>query len=269
MNQPIGSQNISEAIEPSSIVQLRDLLFPFQLYWYPTVESTNTEAARLLRLEESKPPFVVFTESQTRGRGRGSNTWESPRGVLTATFVIPSNPSIPPNIVPLLAGLAVGDALADLGAASVGLKWPNDVWANGLKVAGLLCERVAGGDLIGVGINVCNEIIDLPSSIAGRSTTLAILANKEISTSDTLQVLAKKIAADLVELRYPISQAMEWYSDHLVIRGRKIRVSDCDSDNSFESIEGYCQGIDDCGRLVVTINNQRHAFVTGRVTLID
>jgi BirA family transcriptional regulator, biotin operon repressor / biotin---[acetyl-CoA-carboxylase] ligase len=265
----MGFQNVSEAIEPSSIIQLRDLLVPFQLYWYSTLGSTNTEAARLLRHEQSKPPFVVFTESQTQGRGRGSNTWESPRGVLTSTFVLPSNPSIPPNTVPLLAGLAVRDALADLGAASVGLKWPNDVWANGLKVAGLLCERVAGGDLIGVGVNVCNETKDLPSSIAGRSTTLSSLANKQISICDTLQVLAKKIAAHLIESRYPISQTMEWYSDHLVIRGRKIRVSDCNSDNSFESIEGYCQGIDDCGRLVITNNNQQYAFVSGRVTLID
>ncbi len=265
----MNSQKPSEAIEPSSVVQLRGLLEPFQFYWYPTVESTNAEAARRLRFEQSKPPFVIFTESQTQGRGRGSNTWESPRGVLTATFVIPSNPSIPPNIVPLLAGVAVRDALADLGAATVGLKWPNDVWSSGLKVAGLLCERLAGGDLIGVGINVCNEIKDLPSSIAFRSTTLAILANKDVSISYTLQVLTKKIVAYLIDSRYPISQAMEWYSDHLVIKGRKIRVSDCNPDSSFESIEGYCKGIDDCGRLIVTNNNQRHAIISGRVTLID
>jgi BirA family transcriptional regulator, biotin operon repressor / biotin---[acetyl-CoA-carboxylase] ligase len=265
----MGTQKLSEAIEPSSIVQIRDLLAPFRLYWYSTVESTNTEAARLLQLEEAKPPFVVFTESQTHGRGRGSNTWESPRGVLTATFVIPSNPLIPPNIVPLLAGLTVRDALSDLGATSVGLKWPNDVWANGLKVAGLLCERVAGGDLIGVGVNVCNATKDLPSSIAGRSTSLTTLVNKEISISETLQVLAKKIAAYLIDSRYPISQTMEWYSDYLVIRGRKIRVSDYNADNSFESIEGYCQGIDERGRLVVTNNNQRHTIISGHVTLID
>jgi len=255
--------------EPTEISLLRQELDPFELYWYTTLGSTNTEAARLMKNESTKPPFVVFTERQTEGRGRGNNTWESPRGVLTVTFVIPHKPLLLPHCVPLLAGLAVRDALSNLGATSVGLKWPNDVWADGLKVAGLLCERVEGGDMIGVGVNVCNQPRDLPSSIAKRSTTVSLLAGREVSTYDTIRALTKQVAAYFIDSRYTIEQAIEWYSDSLVIKGRKIRVSDCGLKKSLNSIEGYCHGIDDCGRLVIINNDGRHVIISGRVTVID
>lgn len=242
---------------------------PFKLLRYPTLASTNTEAAVLLQNKLIPPPFIVFTNHQTAGRGRGTNTWVSTNGVLTVTFVVTSDHLRLPQYVPLLAGLAIRDACVSLGAKPVGLKWPNDVLANGLKVAGLLCERVYGGDLIGVGANVSNHLRDLPTSIARRSTTISTLAGREVSTSEAIQAFTKSIASYFIEPKQTLEQAMESYSNHLAMKGRKIRVSDPGLVKSIDNVEGYCDGVDDSGRLVVTNSLGRHVIMSGSVKILD
>src|SRR5204862_3131112 len=88
-------------------------------------------------------PAIVLTSHQIAGRGRGSNAWWSGSGSLTVTFVLPVHEHSLPHQVPLIAGLAVRDALAKhCGLDEIQLKWPNDLLFAGKKLAGLLCERV-------------------------------------------------------------------------------------------------------------------------------
>src|SRR5205085_2612111 len=73
-------------------------------------------------------PAVVLTGHQIAGRGRGTNTWWSDRGCLTVTFVFPIDDQLQPHQIPLLAGLAIRNAAAELtGDQRFKLKWPNDV----------------------------------------------------------------------------------------------------------------------------------------------
>ena len=82
--------------------------------------------------------------------------------------------------MPLLAGLAVRDAAAQLtGDDSCRLKWPNDVVYRGQKLAGLLCERVSKADLIGVGLNVNTAIRrSAPKALREQITSLAAIAGE-------------------------------------------------------------------------------------------
>ena len=129
-------------------------LKPVRLYWYPRLRSTNDHAALLLAAKNSSPA-AVLTGHQMAGRGRGDNRWWSDGGVLTVTFAIPIEPQIPPHQIPLLAGLAVRNAAAALAnKPGIKLKWPNDIVLDGMKLAGLLCERIDGIDLIGIGMNI-------------------------------------------------------------------------------------------------------------------
>ncbi len=85
-----------------------------------------------------------------------------------------------PHQLPLLAGLAVRNAAAELsGDDGIDLKWPNDLLYGGKKLGGLLCERIHKADLIGLGLNVN---LGTPGAASGaRAGTLA-LGNSRWST---------------------------------------------------------------------------------------
>lgn len=89
---------------------------------------------------------VVVAEHQTAGRGRLDRRWEAPPGTaLLASWVMP-----PHALAPLAAGVAAAHACGE----SVRLKWPNDLLLGGLKLGGILVERVADACIVGTGINL-------------------------------------------------------------------------------------------------------------------
>jgi BirA family biotin operon repressor/biotin-[acetyl-CoA-carboxylase] ligase len=106
--------------------------------------------------------YVVLADQQTRGRGAHGREWVSPPG-SDLYFSVVARPSIEPAataLVTLATGLGVRDAVASLlPSCSVLVKWPNDVWLEGQKCAGVLVESRTAGTridsvIIGVGLNV-------------------------------------------------------------------------------------------------------------------
>ncbi len=235
---------------------------PFSLCYLATVGSTNTYAATMRRQGKLFAPSIILTSRQTAGRGRGSNRWHAPRGVLTATLVVPAHESIPPHQIPLVAGVAVREAVAQLGATGVGLKWPNDLWHDDMKLAGLLCERVDGVDLIGVGINVCVDPASLSPVLANQFTSLDRILGKSISMDQTMIAIAAQIAGHLLQDKLPVRSMLQQFSRHDVLIGRRIRVSDGTS-----VIEGTGAGIDAVGRLIVMTGGVGRAVLSGNVSL--
>jgi BirA family biotin operon repressor/biotin-[acetyl-CoA-carboxylase] ligase len=150
------------------------------IFDHDTLDSTSDEARRLVE-SGVPPPFVVRARCQTRGRGRGANTWWSDEGSLLFT-VVPDARAMgiearhEPRLA-LVAALAVIEAARDLTPAlAAGIRWPNDVEAGGRKLAGVLPERVETGTgprlLIGVGINVTTRLEGAPREVRAMATTL-------------------------------------------------------------------------------------------------
>ena len=115
---------------------------------------------------------IVVAETQTSGRGRGSNAWSSPRGSIALTITVPGVPVSRLGVLPLGVGHAVADALRSLGAPAF-VKWPNDVLIEGGKVCGILCESSllsrTARVFIGIGINVEPASVD-PKVLSGATT---------------------------------------------------------------------------------------------------
>jgi BirA family transcriptional regulator, biotin operon repressor / biotin---[acetyl-CoA-carboxylase] ligase len=114
------------------------------------------------RAHQGAPEWsVVMADVQTAGRGRYGHAWGSAAGNLHLSVLVrPRGDAAAWGRLPLLAGLAVAEGVAACGVEPA-LKWPNDVWVAGRKVAGVLVESVsAGGALewavIGVGVNVAS-----------------------------------------------------------------------------------------------------------------
>jgi BirA family biotin operon repressor/biotin-[acetyl-CoA-carboxylase] ligase len=133
----------------------------------PRTASTNDDLAALAA-SGAPEGAVLVAEAQTDGRGRLDRRWVSPpRAGLTFSALLRPPPAVPAHRVtwlPLLAGLAVQQAVQRIGAVETRLKWPNDVLLgpDRAKVGGLLAQSAAGAVVIGIGLNVLTRRAELP-----------------------------------------------------------------------------------------------------------
>ncbi len=144
-------------------------------YYLPRTGSTMEDARALIRQAPVHGALIV-TNYQTRGRGRTPRRhWVSAPGrnllfnLLLARSAVSAPVSGPdagggagtPARLPLLCGLAVARAVEAVSGVACRVKWPNDVIVRGSKVAGCLCEALAGWCSVGVGVT-CNQLRGLP-----------------------------------------------------------------------------------------------------------
>jgi BirA family biotin operon repressor/biotin-[acetyl-CoA-carboxylase] ligase len=177
--------------------------------------------------------------------------------------------------LPLIAGVAMTRSVAELlPAASVTLKWPNDVHVDGKKVAGLLAELVEGNAVImGAGLNLALDADELPTptstslGLAGATLTDEKLADAALSRylEEFASLLAKFLAAGADPEMSGIRQAIESLCSTL---GQQVRVELPGSENGDNDLHGLATGIDETGRLLVESARDRIvvAVAAGDVT---
>jgi BirA family transcriptional regulator, biotin operon repressor / biotin---[acetyl-CoA-carboxylase] ligase len=259
--------------------RLQHSLKPFRLYYAARMRSTNNHALQLRRRRQLYAPAVVLTSHQMAGRGRGSNTWWSGAGSITATFCIPVDPQRSPHHIPLLAGLCVRDALLEVlqqspAAQQIKIKWPNDLWHDDLKLAGLLCERFDHVDFIGVGLNVNVNPADIPKGLRHRVTSVNALVNgTPLNLSAVLCEIARQIAGRLMRVKNPgesfpdesFAVALRQLQRVHALTGRLIRVTE---PGQPAPLQGICQGIGSEGELLLATPGGTRAVVAGHVEIV-
>jgi BirA family biotin operon repressor/biotin-[acetyl-CoA-carboxylase] ligase len=247
--------------------RLRDQIKPFRLRWATRLRSTNDHAIELRRRGELFAPVIVLTGCQIAGRGRGSNTWWSGAGSITATFVMPIEEGVAPHQLPLIAGVAVREAVAEIIGAddAVQLKWPNDLLSDGKKLAGLLCERAMKADLIGLGLNVNVPARDIPRGLRDRVTSLSQIAGRKLDLTDVLGTVAQRLHAALSHRREQSFAAMlRRYDAHHALVGRRVQITSA----AEPPIIGQCEGLDAMGRLLVRHRGTLHRVIAGHVEMM-
>jgi BirA family biotin operon repressor/biotin-[acetyl-CoA-carboxylase] ligase len=238
---------------------------PVRVHWFARLGSTNDAAARMRRAGALFAPALVLAGAQVAGRGRGGNAWWSGDGCITATLAAAVQERFSPHQLPLLVGLALRNAVADITAdPSFALKWPNDVLHRGRKLAGILCERVDRLDLVGIGLNVNLDPRDVPAPLRARVTSLSHATGREFDKTAVLSDVVRRVHA-VVSRRdeYPFGQVLREYNEHHALRGRRVTVTVND-----DVIRGTCTGLDGVGRLVVRDAARRgshHRIVAGQV----
>lgn len=187
-----------------------------------SVGSTNDEALAAGRAGAAHGQAVA-ARAQTAGRGRRGHVWESPRGNLYLSVVL--RPKVGPSRLPGLAaacGLGVVDVLR-----SVQLKWPNDLLAEGRKLAGVLVEAArddAGAPfaVCGVGVNVeraPRELGAICLAELGDARPFSVLA-EALRTGIVARVDAWAAAAG----ERPLDGIRDDYLSRLCWLGEKVRV---------------------------------------------
>ena len=138
---------------------------------HDTITSTNDRARELAAHLQPGEMALVLADRQTAGRGRGANRWWTGAGSLAFSLLLhPAARGIRRENFPLIslaAALAIIDAQHPVASAGeLGLHWPNDVFAQGAELAGVLVEALTDGwHVLGVGLNVNNRTIDAPAEL--------------------------------------------------------------------------------------------------------
>lgn len=149
----------------------------YRLASFDRIGSTNAEALQRARTGERGPIWFVTSE-QTAGRGRRHRPWIAPRGNLASGILEVMD--VPPPVAATLgfaAGLALVAALRSAGPneARFTLKWPNDVMADGKKLAGILLEAEAVGDRLAVVTGIGINVVAAPQGTPTPATSLRTL----------------------------------------------------------------------------------------------
>jgi BirA family transcriptional regulator, biotin operon repressor / biotin---[acetyl-CoA-carboxylase] ligase len=172
-----------------------------------TVASTNDEVLRLRR-GDGPERLIVVADRQTAGRGRGGTRFVSPEGGLYASLLV----SVPRDDVPgpLVAAVAVSlaEAIDETAGVTSSVKWPNDVWVEGKKVAGVLAEAPAADAnaplvdvVVGVGVNVRGVPDDLGADVRATTTALDLHARRPVAREDLLAAFLPRLDARVFSLR--------------------------------------------------------------------
>lgn len=250
-----------------NLAALRTQIKPFRLHWFPRVRSTNDHAAALRKRGELYAPAIVLTGHQLAGRGRGAHAWWSGPGCLTVTFVLPIEAHLAPHQIPLLAGLAVRNAAAEItGNPNIALKWPNDVLYDGRKLAGLLCERVHKADLVGLGLNVNVNPRRAPAALRSRITSLAMIRGESLDMTGALVTVTRHLNATLLHRDERLfAHFLHEYDAHHALIGRRVSVMGI---GEGAPATGRCEGLDSTGRLLLRDRKTLHRVVAGQVQLL-
>ena len=219
---------------------------------FDSLPSTNTEAARQAVLGAPEGLCIVARE-QTAGRGRQQREWFSPAGA-GLYFSIVLRPQIEARawpLVTLMAAIAVADALREACGLSVDIKWPNDIYAEGRKLSGILAETVEIGAgracIVGIGINLKRGAF--PSHWRDAATSIEDLTGRAPDPEHLLQALTRAISERYQLLHETHGDALmlrEWTARSSFAEGRRVRVS-----LEGETLEGWTRGLEPDGALRV------------------
>lgn len=247
------------------------------IHFKSVVESTNDWAIEAGRIDRVSLPGLFLTSEQTRGRGRGDKSWSSSKGSLTFSLLVRRSIPIESANGGLVA-LVVADAICETIKETCGMysaiKWPNDIYLNDRKLAGILIESVGTTMLvIGCGLNVSNPTAGMPFA-----TNLASLISPPPSIESILIGIVQRILESLSGVggelspkavrptmpNGPISSLLDRCRSRDWLLGRTIRHS-----SSQETLSGTSLGFSDDGGLVMEIEGKERRIVrTGSISLL-
>ncbi len=218
-----------------------------------SIDSTN-DVARELAAGGAAQGTVVTAAEQTAGKGRQGRSWTAPAGKALLYSAILRPLDARHVLLPLAVPLAVAEAAEAVAPIECAIKWPNDVWIEGRKCAGVLIEARPqdGWAVIGVGLNVSIEPHEFPAELRETATSLGRGATVEGSVHALNESLSRWADTDPQEV-------LDAFRERDALRGREV---------SWAKGSGIADGVDERGNLLVeTPNGERVALGAGEVHL--
>ena len=231
-----------------------------------TVDSTNNYAANLCKTASNAAGVVILSDYQTEGRGQRSNIWQSNLAEnLTFSFIIdPKNYNINnPICINHHISVAILNFFEKMGHSTT-VKWPNDIYFDDKKIAGILIENIYSGNnfkysIIGIGLNVNQIEFDYP-----KATSLKKITGNNYNILESLK-----------DLIFTMNQTFNYYStlnskEIMDIFNSKLYKKEIKSFFRIrdETVLGTIKGTTKNGSLIVEINNQEMLFNNGEISFV-
>ncbi len=180
--------------------------FVARVEYHASIGSTNNRARECAGSTPGLLPLLIAADTQTAGRGRGSNRWWTGRGSLACTLLLDmaamgvGRPWW--SLVGIAAGVAVVEAVAPYAPSHpIGLHWPNDVYVASRKLVGILVEGFGGRfHGIGIGVNTNNSVADAPLELQQTATTLFDLTGIRYDQTSILVAMMQSLERCLRQL---------------------------------------------------------------------
>jgi BirA family transcriptional regulator, biotin operon repressor / biotin---[acetyl-CoA-carboxylase] ligase len=226
-----------------------------KLFYSEELTSTNSHASLMLKEGPVAEGSVFYTDFQTSGKGRAGNKWESEIGKNLLISIILYPESLLPEdqfFISMAFSLGICD-FADNHFAGSKVKWPNDIYINDDKIAGILIENSIIGNslestIAGIGFNI-NQI-QFPSSVTN-PVSLRMLTGKEYDTGACLEKLLVCLDDRYKQLLYESREQLE--SEYL---SRLYRLNEWHYYRSEEKLfRGMVKGVSASGRLRIKEQN--------------
>lgn len=241
---------------------------PVKYIYFDTIDSTNNEAKRRIASGETGGTELIRAQAQTMGRGRQGKSFFSPKDTgIYMTVTIPLDCPIASQVtMTTRTAVAVAASLEELFHIVPSIKWVNDIYVDGLKCCGILCEAVNDYDtglmkyaVIGVGINLSTK--DWPEELRGIAGSIGagLFDADEVSMK-----IAEKIVESFADLEN--RQYLEYYRSHSNVIGRQVTFTE-----NGQTFEGFAKDIDENGGLIVDVKTDSGEAVrvlnSGEITL--
>ncbi len=218
------------------------MLDGFAVEVFDTIDSTNAVA-------KTKPPFsLIAADRQTLGRGRLGKSFFSPEGGIYMSMVMPKK-----ELATIRTAVAVSESLEQFTSQKLQIKWVNDLFSQGRKVAGILCELAEDKIIVGVGININRS--EFPDDISNIAGAVNISAPREAVIAKIAQRLLEVWNADKIAV-------MSEYKSRLFILGKSIEYT-----LGGEKHSGIAEDINCDGNLVVRAGDEVHILNSGEISL--
>jgi BirA family biotin operon repressor/biotin-[acetyl-CoA-carboxylase] ligase len=247
-----------------------------KVVYYPSLQSTNTEAVKLARAGEHNWT-VVYAAEQTGGKGRHKRHWWSPAG-MGLWFSIILRPAISVqniNFINLASALIIRRFLESQIAAgvsdfkpAVGLKWPNDILVDRRKICGILLESEIVTDKIqyivaGIGININQISADFPAELRKSAISLKMCTAIHVEITPLLNRLISDFFVKFNEMQQNnFDNIVAEYEKHLLYKGQQVKVFLPDGVKA-----GIQQGIDQHGNLILQQDGRTFTVSAGDLWL--
>ena len=239
---------------------------------HAAVGSTMERARELAQDADCPLPAAVVADTQSLGRGqRGARWWQAP-GSLAVSVVVEATREAqsqahampaPPAVWSLACGVALAESLAAVAPAIESLvRWPNDIEANGRKLAGILVEATPGGRAIfGIGVNTTGSCGDAPSPLDKKIVTVPDLTGSPLPRERLLLDFLPRLFALLAATAVDPEAFVARYRARCGLDGHPVTVFRGD-----ERLTGLCRGIAADGTLVLDTSSGRVHVTSGSLT---
>lgn len=241
----------------------KSLSSAFKVEVFDVVPSTNTIAKECAK--SGKTNFIIVSRSQTAGRGRFTRRFISPMdcGIYFSVVITPKSSEEISFITPLCA-VACCKAIRALTRKNAQIKWVNDVYVDGKKCAGILCEGVSSERaeidriVMGIGVNIVEKDGGVDEEIKDIAGYIG-----EVSPNELLSSIVNEMTAMLAD--FDKNYIAKQYKALSFLIGKKVVVSKCE-----DAIDGVAtvEDIDDECRLNVRYEDgQRESLAMGEVRI--